>query len=496
MGRLNISSSTLTSQNQGGGNSKAGLPSTIGLGPFSWRITRRRTNYCCLTGEIDATGGNDDDITYTGFTGEDVYTLLSGSIIVGGSFTAFNGKPRNGFIKLNDDGSPDTVFNTNLGTGFTRTGEYPVSIRSIIKDQSGNYIIGGFFDKFQDQSANHIIKLNSSGNIDPDFSNNVFGNGFNGFTINGSFAPNVNSIIEDQSGNYIIGGFFDKFRDQSVNCIIKLDSSGNIDTDFSNNVFGNGENGFTFNGDVGIVISIIEDAAGNYIIGGFFDKFRDQSANNIIKLDSSGNIDADFSNNVFGDGENGFTRTSDPEGEGGGNNVPVLSIIEDQSGNYIIGGRFDKFRGQSANSIIKLDSSGNIDPDFSNNVFGGGENGFTRLGNNFGTSVRSIIEDQSGNYIIGGDFNKFRDQSANCIIKLDSSGNIDPDFSNNVFGNGENGFTNDSINSGNVKSIIEDQSGNYIIGGNFDKFRGQSANSIIKLDKDGKRVASPDWKVI
>ena len=292
MGRLNISSSTLTSQNQGGGNSKAGLPSTIGLGPFSWRIIRRRTNYCCLTGEIDTTGGNDDDITYTGFTGGVVSTLLSGSIIVGGTFTAFNGKPRNGFIKLNDDGSPDTVFNTNLGTGFTITDvDFRPYFKSIIEDQSGNYIIGGIFDKFRDQSANSIIKLDNLGNIDADFSNNVFGNGFNGFTITDvDFLPNVISIIEDQSGNYIIGGRFDKFRDQSANSIIKLDSSGNIDPDFSNNVFGNGFNGFTitavdFDPNVN---SIIEDQSGNYIIGGDFDKFRGQSANNIIKLDKDG----------------------------------------------------------------------------------------------------------------------------------------------------------------------------------------------------------------
>ena len=123
MGRLKISSSTLTSQNQGGGNSKAGLPSTIGLGPFSWRIIRRRTNYCCLTGEIDTTGGNDDDITYTGFTGQSVNTLAAGSIMVGGSFTKFNNKTiSTGLIKLNDDGSPDTEFNNILGTGFTING--------------------------------------------------------------------------------------------------------------------------------------------------------------------------------------------------------------------------------------------------------------------------------------------------------------------------------------------------------------------------------------
>ena len=229
MGRLNISSSTLTSQNQGGGNSKAGLPSTIGLRAFSWRIIRRRTNYCCLTGEIDTTGGNDDDITYTGFTDGSVYTLAAGSIMVGGSFTKFNNETiSTGLIKLNDDGSPDTAFNNNLGTGIIKDGGGEVAyVSSIIEDQSGNYIIGGNFDKFQDQSANCIIKLDSSGNIDIDFSNNVFGGGENGFTIGGGNNAIVYSIIEDQSGNYIIGGNFDKFQAQSANNIIKLDSSGN-----------------------------------------------------------------------------------------------------------------------------------------------------------------------------------------------------------------------------------------------------------------------------
>ena len=200
MGRLNISSSTLTSQNQGGGNSKAGLPSTIGLGPFSWRIIRRRTNYCCINGKIHATGGNDDDdITYTGFTDGIVYTLAAGSIMVGGLFTKFNNKTISpGLIKLNDDGSPDTEFNNILGTGFTINGSN-TGVGSIIKDQSSNYIIGGQFDKFQDQSANHIIKLNNDGTINADFSNNVFGNGENGFTNNSSsFGVEVSSIIEDQ----------------------------------------------------------------------------------------------------------------------------------------------------------------------------------------------------------------------------------------------------------------------------------------------------------
>jgi len=50
MPRLNISSSTLTSHNQGGGSSKAGSPSTIGLGRFSKNSIKKRASACkCST---------------------------------------------------------------------------------------------------------------------------------------------------------------------------------------------------------------------------------------------------------------------------------------------------------------------------------------------------------------------------------------------------------------------------------------------------------------
>ena len=46
MPRARISYGLLTSQNQGGGQKKQGLPPTVGLGHFSMNIIQRKAGYC------------------------------------------------------------------------------------------------------------------------------------------------------------------------------------------------------------------------------------------------------------------------------------------------------------------------------------------------------------------------------------------------------------------------------------------------------------------
>ena len=41
-----------------------------------------------------------------------------GKILVAGAYSTFNGLTRNRLVRLNNDGTEDTAFYTNLGTGF------------------------------------------------------------------------------------------------------------------------------------------------------------------------------------------------------------------------------------------------------------------------------------------------------------------------------------------------------------------------------------------
>ena len=77
MPRLNISSSTLTSQNQGGGSSKAGSPSTIGLGRFSKNSIKKRASACkCSTKSSCTTIG-----TFTFINGTTIGTIFIGLVL-------------------------------------------------------------------------------------------------------------------------------------------------------------------------------------------------------------------------------------------------------------------------------------------------------------------------------------------------------------------------------------------------------------------------------
>lgn len=79
MPRLNISSSTLTSQNQGGGSSKAGSPSTIGLGRFSKNSIKKRASACkCSTKSSCTTIGTFSFINGTAL--ENILQLPHGTI--------------------------------------------------------------------------------------------------------------------------------------------------------------------------------------------------------------------------------------------------------------------------------------------------------------------------------------------------------------------------------------------------------------------------------
>ncbi|MBK7751624.1 MAG: delta-60 repeat domain-containing protein, partial [Flavobacteriales bacterium] len=72
-----------------------------------------------------------------------VYTIVlrpDGKILVGGAFSLWAGTPRNGIAQLNDDGSLDTAFDYDDGTG---TAQYSYSIAL---QPDGKLIIAGLRD--------------------------------------------------------------------------------------------------------------------------------------------------------------------------------------------------------------------------------------------------------------------------------------------------------------------------------------------------------------
>lgn len=100
-----------------------------------------------------------------------VHVLPEGQILLAGSFTTYNGTTANRIVKLSSDGSIDGDF--AMGAGFNGT-----VLSSIVKP-NGAIILGGSFTQYQSQSSWMLIKLNSDGTINTLFTTG-FGTGFGG----------------------------------------------------------------------------------------------------------------------------------------------------------------------------------------------------------------------------------------------------------------------------------------------------------------------------
>jgi uncharacterized delta-60 repeat protein len=84
-------------------------------------------------------------------------------IIIGGNFNSVNGYSRNGIARLNADGSVDTTFNPGLGAsggnGFT-------AVQALAVQASGRVLIGGSFTAFNGTNSINVARLNTDGSLD------------------------------------------------------------------------------------------------------------------------------------------------------------------------------------------------------------------------------------------------------------------------------------------------------------------------------------------
>jgi uncharacterized delta-60 repeat protein len=91
--------------------------------------------------------------------------LADGKFYVGGTFQTIGGANRNGFARLNADGSADTSF--NAGTGFHSL--TPVGVTSIAVQPNGKVLVGGGFVSVAGLPRRAIARLNPDGGVDPTF---------------------------------------------------------------------------------------------------------------------------------------------------------------------------------------------------------------------------------------------------------------------------------------------------------------------------------------
>lgn len=298
-----------------------------------------------------------------------------GKIIIGGSFTSYNGTPANRIARLNIDGSIDTTF--AVGTGADGN----VNTICILND--GNIIIGGNFISINGVGQNRIAKLDINGNI---------------YTIVQSWYnsnPNgqINSIISQSDGKILVGGDFTVYGGNDWRGVVRVDVYNNVDQSF------NSMNGPTLGANASVKCLAIQ-SDGKIIVGGLFSTFNGVTRNRLARLNVNGSIDPSFNTG------SGFA------GSGTTNGVYCTKIQSD--GKILVGGDFTSFNGTPFNKYGRLNTNCTID------------NGFTGYG--VSGSVSSFNIQNDGKIIIAGWFSNFAGSAINNIGRVSANGIIDGTF--------------------------------------------------------------------
>jgi uncharacterized delta-60 repeat protein len=353
------------------------------------------------------------------------------NMIIGGSFTTFNGNTRNRMFKLNSNGTEDTSFYTNLGSGFTNN-----LVNFISKQSDGKFVIAGGFTSFNGNTRNRLLRLNSDGTEDTAFYTNT-GTGI------GNNSASQCKIQSD--GKIIFIGNFTTLNGNTRNYIFRLNSDGTEDTSFYTNLG-------TLSGGIGVCVEIQSD--GKILVGGSFTTLNGNSRNRLIRLNSDGTEDTAFYTNL------GTGFASAPQ------DIKVQS-----DGKIVVGGIFTTFNGNTRNKLVRLNSDGTEDTSF-----------YTNLGTAFGVTGQptDMAIQSDGKILVGGGFVTFNGNSRLRLLRLNSDGTEDTAFYTNL-GTAFNGQMN---------FILVQSDGKIVVCGTFTTFNGASRLRLIRLNSDGTEDSS------
>jgi uncharacterized delta-60 repeat protein len=304
-------------------------------------------------------------------TNDEIRTSLvqpDGKILIAGSFSEYQGIPRNRIARLLEDGTIDPSFDPGLGTEGDNN-----FIIAMALQQDGKILIGGSFTSYGGQLRNRIARLHTDGSLDEDFNPGVGAGG------------TVQAFAVQQDGKILIGGSFTSYNGSFTGRITRLHPNGTLDTSFNPGIGANNS-----------VTSINITSDGKIIACGWFTEFDFEFAGAIVRLQADGRLDTSFK---AGTGASGIIRAS----------------VLQSDAKILIAGHFNSYNGTTRRRIARLLSDGSLDTDFDAGT----------VANSF---LFAIALQPDAKILVGGGSFSSNGVALNNLLRLYPDGTLDANF--------------------------------------------------------------------
>lgn len=239
-----------------------------------------------------------------------VLALPDGKALIGGSFTMYDGVPVGRIARLLPNGSVDGSFNS--GTGFD------ASVRCLVRQTNGKILVGGTFTTYNGLPRSVLIRLDEDGAVDNSFEpevSDLYGTDDMAVLPTGrilvsgwNWPPNpfigLRRLLPDGSLDATFSApegiwpaFFTVLNNGSIvvgesgppaTCLSRLLSDGSIDVSFTSGEFG----GVGLSHPVVHVIHPLQD--GSYIVGGQFDSYNGIARKSLLRVLPDGILDGSY----------------------------------------------------------------------------------------------------------------------------------------------------------------------------------------------------------
>lgn len=364
---------------------------------------------------------------------DDITPTRDGGLMVAGLFTKFNGRQRSGLVELDATGAINEAFALQLDSQIGLP-----AVTKVRQIEHGRWLIAGRFDEVDGQPRREMARLTVDGRLDEDFQ------------VGGDLLGHGSGLVRDfvvLSGGYILlAGDFLGIGDVPRPGLMRLDGEGSIDPGFEL------PGGVQWaDGSAGWASAVAVQRDGALVVLGGFDRLGDAHRHLIGRLFADGAVDDAYS-------------SPDLLVERGGS-VGAIAVLAD--GSVLAGGDFERVDGLTRHGLVRWDAGGRLDTAFDGALAPG-------------SVVNALAVQPDGKLLVGGLFSEVQGQDHANLVRLDSTGQLDPTFAASANPSGE------------VYCLALGPEGQVAIGGNFEVVGGVARERIALVDTNGN--VDPDFQ--